>query len=79
MEFNFANLGGVLSSVVGIVGGMAISLSEVKRDNMTTYDNMAISLSEAKHDNMTTYDNMAISLSEVKHDKMTTCVHGDIT
>merc|ERR1712200_292707 len=28
VEFNFANLGGVLSSVVGIVGGMAISLSE---------------------------------------------------
>ena len=45
MEFNFANLGGVLSSVVGIVGGMAISLSEVKYDNMTTNVNMATLLS----------------------------------
>jgi len=28
VDFNFANLGGVLESVVGIVGGMAISISE---------------------------------------------------
>ena len=70
MEFNFANLGGVLSSVVGIVGGMAISLSEVKYDNMTTYVNMATLLSEAKH------DKMAISLREVKHDRI--CQHGNI-